>query len=94
MIGILLLGTLIAVVSYVIVLRYVKIGGLLNKCIIKGNKSGKTSLVIRQNGAGPKQILKTMDMNKGLEFINSLWILRCSMGTLINNYLQYNRAYL
>ena len=74
MIGILLLGTLIAVVSYVIILRYIKIGGLLNKCIIKGNKSGKTSLVIRQNGAGPKQILKTMDMNKGLEFTYSIWI--------------------
>ncbi len=74
LIGIVALGIVIAVVSIVIVLRFIKIGGLLNKCIIKGVKSGKTSLVIRQSGAGPKQILKTMDMNKGLEFTYSLWI--------------------
>jgi hypothetical protein len=52
---------------------------LLYKCIIKGSKNAKNSLVISQRDsqgkAGPKRVLRTLNnMNKGLEFTYSVWL--------------------
>jgi len=81
-VGIVLVILLIIVVS--IVLKYIKKGGLLNKCILSGSKNAKNSLVVRQSGVGPKKMVRTMaDMNKGLEFTYSCW--------LYINSLEYNK---
>lgn len=72
-IGILIVVIIIAI-TVIVVMKIMKNRGILEKCIIKGTKNGKNSLVIRQSGAGPKSLLKTMDMNKGLEFTYTLWM--------------------
>lgn len=67
---------IIVVITVSVVLKYIRKGGLLNKCILRGIKNGKNSLVIRQREIREdNRILRTIDgMNKGLEFTYSVWM--------------------
>lgn len=71
-----LLVIIIVIIVFSVILKYIRKGGLLNKCILKGVKNGKNSLVIRQREIrDDKRILRTQSgMNKGLEFTYSVWI--------------------
>lgn len=71
-----LLVLIVVVIIFSVVLKYIRKGGLLNKCILRGIKNGKNSLVIRQREIREdNRILRTIDgMNKGLEFTYSVWM--------------------
>lgn len=71
-----LLVLIVVVIIFSVVLKYIRKGGLLNKCILRGIKNGKNSLVIRQREIrDDNRILRTVDgINKGLEFSYSVWM--------------------
>ena len=71
-----LLVLIVVVIIFSVVLKYIRKGGLLNKCILRGIKNGKNSLVIRQREIrDDSRILRTVDgINKGLEFTYSVWM--------------------
>lgn len=71
-----LLVLIVVVIIFSVVLKYIRKGGLLNKCILRGIKNGKNSLVIRQREIrDDNRILRTVDgINKGLEFTYSVWM--------------------
>lgn len=64
------------VIIFSVVFQYIRKSGLLNKCILRGIKNGKNSLVIKQRDIrDDRRILRTLDgMNKGLEFTYSVWM--------------------
>ena len=70
-IGLLIVAAIIVIV--ILVRNKAERDALLYKCIVKGSKNAKNSLVVSQRDsqgkAGPKRVLRTLNnMNKGLEF--------------------------
>ena len=74
-----ILAIVAVIVIGILVKRKMERDALMYKCIVKGSKNAKNSLVIKQRDsqgtAGPKRILRTLNnMNKGLAFTYSVWI--------------------
>ena len=76
-IGLLIVAAIVVIV--ILVRNKAERDALLYKCVVKGSKNAKNSLVVSQRDsqgkAGPKRVLRTLNnMNKGLEFTYSVWL--------------------
>ena len=73
-----ILAIVAVIVIGILVKRKMERDALMYKCIVRGSKNAKNSLVIKQRdsqGTADQRILRTLNnMNKGLAFTYSVWI--------------------